>query len=95
MVGPPAAAFMEHLCIFASSYIGNSSWECLTKGLLKSLDPGLVPAFQGWPEVATCIYTEGKCPALRKQGGNLLLLNHKVPVIQYFVVCARFATKFS
>lgn len=47
MVGPHAAAFMEHLCSFASSYIGNSSWECLTKGLLKSLDPGLVPAFQG------------------------------------------------
>lgn len=58
----------------ASSYVGNSAWERFARGLLKGLETGLVPVFQGWPEAATRIYTEGKYPALTKQGGNLLFL---------------------
>ena len=74
--------------------MGNSAREWFARGLLKGLDPSLVPLFQGWPETAACIYTEGKCQALSRVE-ICWFLSHEDPVIQSFHVCARFAAKFS
>lgn len=62
-----------------SSYVGSNPQDCFARGLLKGLEARLVPVFQGWSETATCISTEGKCPDLSKQGGNLLFFKPQSP----------------